>query len=310
MLPLLLSLHHHRLVLILFLVLCFYALSQEGMNEDGTGGGGRHRHKRVDVFGKKGKGRHEDFLDAHAAKEEGRGAQRIVEALKSHNGTIDTILLGDSILSHIQLNETVWKNFHRKYNVMNLGSPRDRIEHMHFRIEHCKDLYNAKFIIILAGNNNIDLHETEKVVFEGLVGMVEAIFKNFNPLIRILMVGFLPRYKMYQDQNQLNAKVIKINNMLNDKYQNSSNVHYLDMYDKFLFKTSKVINRELFMPDNVHPSYLGYERMIEVWKPYLEGKVLPGQPPPLYNLTLTPSSRDKPTSVVSKNASVMLAEVV
>ena len=292
-----------RLVLISLFLLCLRVLSQE--REDGDRGQNR-RHKRVDVFGKKGKGRHEDFLDAHSAKAGGRGAQRISEALKSHNGTIDTILLGDSILSHIQLNETVWKSFHRKYNVINLGSPRDRIEHMHFRIEHCQDLYNAKFVIILAGNNNIELHETEKVIAEALISLVETIFLHFNPAIRILLVGFLPRYKM----DEMNMKIVKINSIIAEKYKNSTNVHYMDMYDKFLFKTSKVINRELFMPDNIHPSYLGYERMIEVWKPYLDGKVLPGQPPPIYNLTLTPLSRDKPTSIIGTNASLMIAEVV
>ena len=110
--------------------------------------------------------------------------------------------------------------------------------------------------------------------------------------------------------DEMNMKIVKINSMIAEKYKNFTNVHYLDMYDKFLFKTSKVINRELFMPDNIHPSYLGYERMIEVWKPYLDGAILPGQPPPEYNLTLTPLSRDKPTSVIGMNASLMLAEVV
>ena len=290
------------------LLLCLYLASQKaGAGGEEEGHHNRHvRHKRVDVFGKKAKGRHEDFLDGHAAKIEGRGAQRIAEALKSHNGTIDTILLGDSILSHIQMNETIWRKFHRRYNVLNLGSPRDRIEHMHFRIEHCHELYSAKFIIILAGNNNMELHEKEKMIAEALFALVDAIFNHFNPAIRILMMGLLPRYKM----EDLNAKVVAINNMIAEQYKNSTNVHYMNMYDKFLFKTSKMINRELFMPDNIHPSYLGYERMIEVWKPYLDGAILPGQPPPEYNLTLTPLSRDKPTSVIGMNASLMLAEVV
>ena len=41
-----------------------------------------------------------------------------------------------------------------------------------------------------------------------------------------------------------------------------------------------MVNRDLFMPDNVHPNHLGYERMIELWRPYLEGKMPQASPLP------------------------------
>lgn len=54
----------------------------------------------------------------------------------------------------------------------------------------------------------------------------------------------------------------------------SRNVHFLDVWENgFLFKNSRLINRDLFMPDCVHPSSKGYKVIIEAIKPYLQGKL-------------------------------------
>ena len=71
----------------------------------------------------------------------------------------------------------------------------------------------------------------------------------------------------------ITKSILQINSRLEAKYNNSLNVHYLHMYDKFLWPTSKLINRELFMPDNFHPSPRGYMVMINTLKPYFQGVI-------------------------------------
>lgn len=99
-------------------------------------------------------------------KQDGRGPLRVSEALRHHNGTIDVVLLGDSVLSHIQLNKTLWDSFHRKYKAMNLGSPRDRSEHLLFRLsnkEITQPIYDARFVVVMIGTNNVEIKESVQV---------------------------------------------------------------------------------------------------------------------------------------------------
>ena len=231
---------------------------------------GAQVNERVNVFGKHKKV-HGHFGDPH---QDGRGVIRVQEALRHHNGSIDVILLGDSILSHIQLNQTIWNKFHRKYKAINLGAPRDRTEHLLFRLSNeqvTQPLYNAKFCVISIGTNNIGVGDSVETVYNGIVSVVDKSRYVFNKNMTVLLLSLLPRNNNFN----LTQTMVKINKRLFNKYLNSTNVYYINLFDRFIWKVSRFINRDLFMPDNLHPNWRGYEVIIDTIKPFLQGKFPP-----------------------------------
>ena len=66
---------------------------------------------------------------------------------------------------------------------MNLGSPRDRTEHLLFRLsnkEITQPLYNVKFVVVVIGANNVEVKESEQVVFNGIVSVVDKVREVFQ----------------------------------------------------------------------------------------------------------------------------------
>jgi len=244
----------------------------------------RHAHSRhfehphVNVFAKRKKmhGTHSHFGDPHHQDKFHNGSiiVRVKEAIKMHNGSINVVLLGDSMLSHIQLNATQWEPFQLKYKVMNLGAPRDRSEHILFRLSN-KDatapIANVKHVVVMIGTNNVGVGDSVETVFNGISSVVMKTRAVFDRNTTVLLLGLLPR------PNNANTTRImtKINAKLSDRFFAISNVFYLDIFEKFVFKMSRVVNREMFMPDNMHPNSRGYDAIIEAIKPHLEGKVPP-----------------------------------
>ena len=89
--------------------------------------------------------------------------KRVKETLQRHKGVINLVLMGDSILSHIQRDEVFWGQFDYQYNAMNLGSPGDRTEHVLYRLqndEYVDALKNAKLVVIMIGTNNIGIGDS------------------------------------------------------------------------------------------------------------------------------------------------------
>lgn len=233
-------------------------------------------HPRVDVFQKRKKthGPHHHFGDPHHDRQHHNGSIiiRVQEAVKMHNGSINVVLLGDSMLSHIQLNATQWTPFQYRYKVLNLGAPRDRSEHILFRLSN-KDATNpiadVKYVVIMIGTNNVGVGDTVQTVFNGISSVVEKTASVFDRNTTILLLGLLPR----PNNANITRIMTKINVKLSERYAPHPDVFFLNIFEKFVFKMSRIINREMFMPDNMHPNYKGYQALIDMLKPYLDGKV-------------------------------------
>lgn len=154
-----------------------------------------------------------------------------------------------------------------RYRVMNLGSPGDRTEHLLFRLsnqEVMSSLSNAKLVVLMIGTNNIGIGDSVDSVYNGVATVVEKIKQIFPSKIHIVLLSILPRASV-----GLSSAIEAVNMRLATKYLENSNVHFMNVYDKFV-DSSRKPNEKMFMPDRIHPSARGYQVLLDVMKSYLD----------------------------------------
>jgi len=159
--------------------------------------------------------------------------------------------------------------FSTTYRVMNLGSPGDRTEHLLFRLsneEVMSALTKTKLIVLMVGTNNVGVGDSVESVYNGVTAVVEKIKEKFPPKIHVVLLSILPRASL-----GLSSTIQAVNMQLATKYLGSSNVHFINVFDKFA-DSSRKPHEKMFMPDRVHPSARGYEALIEMLKPFLDGQ--------------------------------------
>merc|ERR1711871_1591749 len=164
--------------------------------------------------------------------------KRAKDTLRRHNGIIEVVLIGDSILSHIQRDGELWEQFSRHYRAMNLGSPGDRTEHVLFRLDVDSIISplvtEARAVVVMIGANNVG-------------------------------IGMLPRASQ-----ALTSIISLVNKRLETQYMGAKNVHFVNLFDQF--STNGKASEKMFMPDHVHPSKAGYMKIIDTIVPILDGK--------------------------------------
>ena len=155
--------------------------------------------------------------------------KRVQEALAKHNGVIKLVLIGDSILSHIQRDAIFWGQFDYQYNAMNLGSPGDRTEHVLSRLQsdYIDSIKNANLVVVMIGTNNIAVGDSTEAVVSGVAEVVMNAQKRFSKGTQIILLSILPRLS-----HAYNKVVVDVNSRLAEKFS-STRIKFLDLTENF-----------------------------------------------------------------------------
>ena len=192
------------------------------------------------------------------------------KAAKAAGGTVDVVLLGDSILHYWELEENrkCWKRTFSgegkaKYRGLNLAIEGDRTETLLWRVENglFKDAPLPRAVIILIGTNNTGERnvkdETPDDTAAGVKAVVEAVRKRTDNASKIIVFGLLPRGKGTND-----AATVR-NRLVNERLKKLDNgkagriVFYRDIGDLFLNRDGTIDTS--LLGDRLHPSKKGYD---------------------------------------------------
>tara|TARA_A100001015_G_C15013866_1_gene724527 strand:- start:360 stop:1586 length:1227 start_codon:yes stop_codon:yes gene_type:complete len=191
------------------------------------------------------------------------------DTLRKHNGLIEVVLIGDSILSHIQRDGELWEQFSRHYRAMNLGSPGDRTEHVLFRLDVDSIISpvvtEARAVVVMIGANNVGIGDSAESVFNGIKAVTDKVRSKFSSA-QVIVLGMLPRAS-----HALTSVISTVNKRLELHYMGAKNVHFVNLFDQF--SSNGRASEKMFMPDHVHPSKAGYMKIIDSIVPILDGKV-------------------------------------
>ena len=171
-------------------------------------------------------------------------------------GDVGLLFLGDSITDGWPKKAPEsWAKF-APYKVADFGIGGDRTEHVLWRITHGElDGLKPKVTVLMIGTNNIGHFGDEKPEWaaNGVKKIIEVIHEKM-PGTKVLLLGVFPRGAKPTDA--LRQKVEAINQII-CKFDNGSNVKYLDISKKFLDDQGNLPKD--IMPDSLHPNVKGYD---------------------------------------------------
>ena len=124
--------------------------------------------------------------------------------------TVQSLLLGDSIIAGLKLYDNVWKRYFS--DTLNFGIGGDRVENVFWRAINLPKMPYLEHVIILCGRNNIN-KDSPFDIAECLIEIGKC-FKERSCNIKIVISGILPRDECWS----VNRIIIsEINDILDDK---------------------------------------------------------------------------------------------
>jgi platelet-activating factor acetylhydrolase IB subunit beta/gamma len=206
------------------------------------------------------------WLDTHA---------KLVEYVKANPGPCDVLLVGDSItqqwgspLDKGVLNEA-WKKHFGNYRTINIGIGGDKTQNVLWRLDHGGvDGLQPKVVIVMIGNNNMFF--TPETGIEPAAKGVRMCVVNLRdkfPEAAIIVTKILPCHApgntFYEDIKKTNAVLDTL------RLDSDSKVSMLDLTSDFT-NADGTLKKELYTPDNIHLSLVGYTVFAERLKPLLD----------------------------------------
>lgn len=194
------------------------------------------------------------WLDTHA---------QLVEYVKENKGTVDFLLLGDSItqqwgspLDKKPMNAS-WVNQFGKARVINIGIGGDKSQNLLWRLKHGGvEGLEPKCIVLMIGNNNMFFVPETGIepAAKGVKACVDNLRRKF-PKTLIVAVKILPAHEpgnaFYENIKQTNAALDLL------KLDADKLVHVLDLTADMVNKDGTV-RMELYTTDKIHLSEAGY----------------------------------------------------
>lgn len=179
----------------------------------------------------------------------------------------DVVLIGNSIThyfggepkAHIVRGQEAWESMTQGLKVHNLGFGWDRIENALWRIYHGElSGYQAKKVFLLIGTNNIPLNDTDEVIADGIMQVVQAV-KDRQPEAQIYVCGIIPRHGW-------GDRVLGINTLLRMKLMAHPEVTYVSMEE---MGDADGVLLEPYRHDGTHPNDKGYEAEAKILRKYM-----------------------------------------
>jgi len=188
--------------------------------------------------------------------------------LRTEQGPVDLLFLGDSITDRWSSSTAVWNRYFGKWNPANFGVGGDRTQNVLWRIQNGElDGISPKVIVLMIGTNNTHSNSPEDIV-TGIKAILQTIDEK-QPEAMVLLLGIFPREPKMRDGklNTMPMDKIKVINKRLPALAKEGKVRFLDISDAFLVdgKVPKDV-----MPDGVHVNEKGYEIWGRTIKPVLE----------------------------------------
>ncbi|XP_037034312.1 platelet-activating factor acetylhydrolase IB subunit gamma-like [Bradysia coprophila] len=168
---------------------------------------------------------------------------------------IQLIFQGDSITEGWSWMATdLWDEHYGSRGGVNYGIGGDSTQHVLFRIQNGEtdspDLA-PRLLVLKIGTNNIGWC-SEDGIARGVVTIVEE-YRRRLPLMRILVLGILPRYNLAET-----TIVDRINAMVEPNVVEGDMVRFLNMRDTYFNNTTDELRYEMYNGDGLHLSLAGY----------------------------------------------------
>ncbi|KAF6216083.1 hypothetical protein GE061_000421 [Apolygus lucorum] len=167
----------------------------------------------------------------------------------------DVVLIGDSIIHHLQL-RPVWAELYEPLHCLNFGISGDKTQHVLWRIQNGElDNIRPKVVVVHVGTNNVD--DSAENVADAIAGIVNEI-RTRLPEAYIIVVELLPRG---QYPNPLRDKNHQVNKLLKLKLTGVAKVETVSGESGLVLPDGTISRHD--MPDFLHLSDAGYRKAFE-----------------------------------------------
>jgi hypothetical protein len=203
------------------------------------------------------------WLDTHAG---------LVKTVEANKGSIDLLLVGDSIT--MQWGAALTKHF-GKYKCVNIGIGGDKTQNVLWRLDHGGVAgIEPRVIVLLIGNNNMFF--TPETGVEAVAQGIKTCTLNLRgkfPKAQVIVVKIFPAHapgvQFYEDIKKTNSALDAL------KLDSDPKVHVLDLWNDMV-NADGALKKSLFTPDSIHLTQEGgYELYAGRLKPLVERLITP-----------------------------------
>lgn len=188
-------------------------------------------------------------------EERGDRHLELMAELAARTSSPDVVFLGDSITEGWRQYPEIWTGCFGP-NAANLGIKWDRVENVLWRVTAGElDRMSPRIIVILIGTNNLSRGDPPQAVATGIRRLIDEV-RLRQPSAHVLLMAILPREREFSDRTR---RAIRDTNELLGA---GGSITFLQAGTPFV-----LLNGELdsvLMPDTVHPSRQGYEKLAEI----------------------------------------------
>lgn len=174
------------------------------------------------------------------------------------------VFLGDSITDYYDLDK-----YYPDNNVVNSGISGDVSEDILSDMYNRVYKYNPSIVFLLIGTNQIQVGDSdEKIIFE-IKKIITEIHEK-NPIAKIYVESIYPVNENINKkvvQNRDNARIAKLNKMIEDSIKDKDYAKYINVYDKLA--SDNMLNEE-YSDDGLHLNDKGYEVVTSILKEYIK----------------------------------------
>ncbi len=192
-----------------------------------------------------------------------------VKTVQANKGTIDVVLVGDSIT--IQWGDS-WRKHFPDLKAVNIGIGGDKTQNVLWRLDHGgAEGLHPRAILLMIGNNNMFF--TPETGIEAAALGIQTCVKNLRekfPAAAIIVAKILPAHapgnRFYEDIKKTNLALDQL------KLDSDPKVAVLDLWRDFT-NADGTIKNEFFTPDKIHLSPAGYAAYAGRLKPILKSRL-------------------------------------
>lgn len=213
------------------------------------------------------------FMRAPIAAPAPREAKWPVHRFEEINAAVKSepyrvLFLGDSITEGFD--KEVWQAHMAPRGVLNAGVSGDRTEHLLWRLEHGNLAGPApRGVVLLIGTNDLGHGRPPPEAAEGIRADLLYLRERL-PDARILLLGLWPR--AVSPEAALRRGTVAVNKLIRRCGDNRT-ILYADIGGVLLDKSGE-LSREI-SPDLLHFSRAGYERLVPLLDPLIDGLLAP-----------------------------------
>ncbi|XP_037079874.1 LOW QUALITY PROTEIN: platelet-activating factor acetylhydrolase IB subunit beta-like [Pollicipes pollicipes] len=167
----------------------------------------------------------------------------------------DVVLVGDSIIYHLQHSNT-WQRRFAPLHALNFGIGGDQTQHVLWRLTHGEmDNFCPKVVVLLVGTNNFNFSPEQ--IADGVMANVNVI-RKLQPQAFVIVMGLLPRG---EKPNHLRERNAQTNELLAGRLASLERTQLLADYSELVSADGQIDHQD--MADYLHLTPEGYSKVFE-----------------------------------------------